>query len=150
MIKIGRARRILSKTDEWGEKNCEALVNGEISIDMTKEMVHQALGPPTKIDHQRQRWIYEWDYIKGWEHPPETATNVVMFRDDRVTEIKKEQVFGRLVDKNSEPFSLLGAIMIGVFLFLFFILGGPYGGEVLVSLREALLKAFREAGNHAP
>ena len=91
MIKIGRAKRILSKTDEWGEKNCEALVNGEISIGMTKEMVHQALGPPTKIDHQRQRWVYEWDYIKGWEHPPETATNVVMFRDDRVTEIKKEQ-----------------------------------------------------------
>ena len=42
-IRTARANRILSKTDEWGEENCRALVAGRIAIGMTKDMVREAL-----------------------------------------------------------------------------------------------------------
>jgi hypothetical protein len=127
--KSDRAETILSRQDEWGEETCQALVKGEVRIGMTKEMVHKAFGPPSKIDHQRQRWSYAFIYEEffvgpgggdvgppygclGWS-PSKSGTNYVWFTDDEVTKIEQRHGFKRLVDDRCAPHSSGCAFFIG-------------------------------------
>jgi hypothetical protein len=65
--RIERARRkaILAHCDEWGEKFCQAVIDKDVLIGMTEEMVRLAWGRPDKIDMrevtergEKFRWIY--------------------------------------------------------------------------------------------
>ena len=75
-----RAERIFSKQDEWGKETCQALVEGEVTIGMTKEMIHQAFGPPTKIDYQRQRW----EYFRKGDQYTSAVTFTLVFEDNKL------------------------------------------------------------------
>jgi hypothetical protein len=63
--RINREKEINIRQGEWGTEICRALVNGEIQIGMTHDMVRLALGSPTIIDQQKttekqqqERWVY--------------------------------------------------------------------------------------------
>jgi hypothetical protein len=106
--RTARAERILSKS-EWGDDNCQALVKGEISVGMTKEMVREALGPPSDI---KQEWTWVRRGMKTEDYPEERwkysydlDANYVTFRDGKVSHIRQEYPFEKLVEKNCEPFS---------------------------------------------
>lgn len=82
----GRLNAIRERSAEWGEKKCNLIIEKQIAVTMTYEMVLLAWGKPSTIDQQditakrlKERWIYG---------TPRHGANYVWFADGRVTKIK--------------------------------------------------------------
>ncbi len=63
-----RIYRLLSKVNEWGSIRVQELIEKEIVIGMTEEMVKLSLGEPLQVEPQEEnegekmiKWVYEID-----------------------------------------------------------------------------------------
>ena len=76
-----RVGSIWAKRTEWGEALCRQLINREIAVEMTPEMVRLAWGQPQAIqrppDTDIENWLYDSDQL-------ETAQQYVTLKNGQV------------------------------------------------------------------
>lgn len=83
---ILRRQKIKSHVAEWGEENCQLVINKKVIVGMTEEMVKLAWGTPRVIDDKeittnskKERWVYG---------QPRKEVRYISFTDGKVTKIK--------------------------------------------------------------
>jgi hypothetical protein len=81
-----RKAAIQNHAAEWGADICQTLINKNIRVDMTEEMVRLAWNNPSYVDDveitkngKRERWVYG---------TPRRGANYVWFKNSVVTKIK--------------------------------------------------------------
>ncbi|MCB0163606.1 MAG: hypothetical protein KDI79_05225 [Anaerolineae bacterium] len=80
-----RVDHIWQQRDNWGEALCRQLIERQVEPGMTPEMVRLAWGDPQAVRQPEpdvEQWLYD-------DAPPETSTNYVSFKADRVTTAAK-------------------------------------------------------------
>lgn len=106
-----RIQKIYACEDNWGTEVCRTLVNREIKVGMTQDMVRLAVGPPQNIDqrestdkYQQERWVYGVPRSRP-------GANYITFRDGKVS----KTVINRSFVKET---SILYPIMVSVVLLI--------------------------------
>jgi hypothetical protein len=83
----GRVNDIMSHLDEWGQDTCKDLLQRNIGIGMSVDMVRLSLGEPTTIDNRDVSAKGEkYRYIYG---VPRHGAAYIWFKDGEVTRIKQ-------------------------------------------------------------
>ena len=118
---IKKREEILSKSDQWGEENCQALLDGQAKIGMTPEMILLAFGPPSGIDqrtttekYHQERWVYGVPE-KG------AGANYITLRGEEGKVVKVEQNFDFKIEAELFPslWVSIGAVVLVIILIIF-------------------------------
>ena len=118
---IKKREEILSKSDEWGAENCQALLDGQARIGMTPEMILLAFGPPSGIDqrsttekYHQERWVYGIS-DKG------AGANYLTIRGSEGEVVKVEQNFDFKIEAELFPslWVSIGAVILVIIFIIF-------------------------------
>ena len=82
-----RVSAILNHVERWGTNTVKALINKQITVGFTDNMVRLGLGKPTSIDNEEitEKW-HKCRYIYG---VPRQGATYIWFKDGKVTKIKQ-------------------------------------------------------------
>lgn len=79
---------IMSRKGEWGEEMCKFVIEREVALDMTQEMVRASWGEPRTVDQKeitktltKERWVY------GANPRNKGKTQYVHFSNGKVSKI---------------------------------------------------------------